>query len=278
MFAAVQSFIPVLTSEAGLCLTTENWQEVNVTAASYSLESLLYKPGKDILKKIKDITQYLVWPGVIVLNAISLAANKEGFFVLKSPYDGSKITFTFFDLLELIQHLKPNAVILPKNIIHDCPQFWGHWHDSIFPFFHVDDVEKQSTDQSHGVYFNADVSKLSWEQLDQWSCVPRYVIGHFEPKLIQNLRDKGIEFIETDEPAKAAMQGKVYSWPGNVDLMDAKTQMQFETIDAECTCPTCAQQFTRAYLHHLLQHTPLLCQRFLIQHNVFYVQNTHHKS
>ena len=47
--------------------------------------------------------------------------------------------------------------------------------------------------------------------------------------------------------------------------------MQFETIDPECTCPTCSQQFTKAYLHHLLQQTPLLCHRLLIQHNVFWM-------
>lgn len=270
MFAVAQNFIPSLNSEAGLCLTKENWQEVNVTTASYSLEQLLYKPGQDILKKITDIRHYLAWSGAIVFNAISLTANREGFFVLKSPYDGSKIKFQFFDLLELIQHLNPKAVILPKNIIKDFPQFWEYWNNSIFPFFHVDDVEKQSISQSHGVYFHGD--ELS--NLNHWSGVPRYVIGNFEPGFIQDLRHQGVEFIETDEPAKAALQGKVYSRSGSIDLTDFKTQMQFETIDSECACPTCNQQFTRAYLHHLLQHTPLLCQRFLIQHNVFYVQNT----
>ncbi|KTD06202.1 queuine tRNA-ribosyltransferase [Legionella gratiana] len=274
MFAVTQNFIPILTSEAGLCLTAKNWQEVKISAASYSLEHLLYKPGKDILKKITDIGHYLACPGFIIFNALSLVANREGFFVLKSPYDGSKIKFTFFDLLELIQHLNPKAVILPKNIINDFPAFWDHWNHSIFPFLHADDVEKQSISQLHGVYFNAEASKLNWEQFDQWSNVPRYVIGNFEPELIQHFRDKGIEFIETDEPAKAALQGKVYNRSGTIDLTDLNTQMQFEAIDAECICPTCSQQFTRAYLHHLLQHTPLLCQRFLIQHNVFYVQNT----
>lgn len=275
MFAATQNFIPILTSEAGLCLTAKNWQEVNVTAASYSLERLLYKPGQDVLKKITDIGHYLAWPGFIIFNGMSLVVNKEGFFILKSPYDGSKIKLTFFDLLELIQHLNPKAVILPKNIMNDFPQFWEHWNRSIFPFFHQNDVGKQNISQSYGVYFNAEASKLDWEQLAHWSNIPRYVIGSFEPGLIQELRHKGVEFIESDEPAKAALHGKVYTQSGTIDLTNLSTQMQFETIDAECICPTCSQQFTRAYLHHLLQHTPLLCQRFLIQHNVFYVQDTY---
>lgn len=273
MLAAVQNFIPVLTSEAGLCLTTANWQEAKVTAASYSLERLLYKPGQDVLQKISDLAHYLACPGMLVINAATLVANKEKVYVLKSPYDGARIKLTLEEVIELIQHLKPDAVILPQNIMRDFPQIWEKWDDAIVPFVHVNDLEKHDVVNLHGVYFNV-LNELNWEQLDQWSHRTRYIMGRFDSELIQRLRHKGIEFIETDEPAQAAMQGRVYSQEGTVDLTDSKAQMQFEMIDADCACPTCSQQFTRAYLHHLLQHTPLLCQRFLIQHNVFYVQNS----
>jgi queuine tRNA-ribosyltransferase len=243
---------------------------VEITTISCTLEHLLSKPGPEILKKITDLRHYLSWPGDIVLNAMTLLANREGIYVLKSPYDGSKIKLTAFDLVELIQHLKPNAVILPENIMQDCPQIWANWNDAIIPFIHVNDLLKHKPVKTHGVYFN-ELSKLNWDQLEQWSHVSRYVMGSFEPQLIHDLHAKKIGFIETNEPANAAMQGKVYSKTGTVDLTDKATQMQFETIDADCGCPTCAQQLTKAYLYHLLQSTPLLCQRFLIQHNVFYV-------
>ncbi|KTD41980.1 tRNA-guanine transglycosylase [Legionella parisiensis] len=272
MLAAIQNVIPVLTSEAGLCLTTANWHEVKITAASYSLEHLLYKPGQDVLEKISDLARYLGCLGKVVLNAMSLVANREKVYVLKSPYDGSKVRLTSEKLIDLIHHLKPNAVILPQNILRDFPQIWSNWDDAIVPFIHVNDLEKNEVVKAHGVYFNV-LDELNWKQLDQWSHLARYAIGRFDPELIKRLHDKGIGLIETDEPAQAAAQGKVYSQEGTVDLTDSKTQMQFEMIDADCVCPTCSQQFTRAYLHHLLQHTPLLCQRFLIQHNVFHVQN-----
>lgn len=272
MLAAVQNFIPVLTSEAGLCLTTANWQEVKVSAASYSLERLLYKPGQVALQKISDLAHYLACPGRMIINAASLVANKEKVYVLKSPYDGSRVKITLEELIGLIQHLKPDAVLLPQNIMRDFPQIWDDWDDAIVPFIHGDDLEQHVVMRPHGVYFKI-LNEPNWAKLEQWSHIPRYVMGCFESEIIQRLRHRGIGFIETDEPAQAAMQGKVYSKTGTVDLMDSKTQMQFEMIDANCACPTCSQQFSRAYLHHLLQHTPLLCQRFLIQHNVFYVQN-----
>ncbi|MCW8418025.1 queuine tRNA-ribosyltransferase family protein [Fluoribacter dumoffii] len=273
MLTPVQNFIPVLTSEAGLCLTTANWQEAKVTAASYSLEQLLYKPGQELLKSIDDLSHYLVCPGITVLNALSLRPNKEGVYVLKSPYDGSIIKFTSKVLIHLVQHLKPAAVILPANILQNFPEIWDNWNDEIIPFLHAQELKNQQLSQPHGVYFNV-LDEVDWEQLERWSHLPRYVTGCFDAELVWRLGNKGIGFIETDEPAQAAMQGKVYSHAGDVDLTDSKTQMQFELIDADCVCPTCSQQFTRAYLHHLLQHTPLLCQRFLIQHNVYYVQNS----
>lgn len=279
MLAAVHNFIPVFTSEAGLCLSADNWQEAKITTASYSLESLLYKPGYTMLKKIPDLGHYLAWPGkMMVLNAMMLISHKAEGYLLHSPYDGSKIKLTFAEFIALIQHLSPHAVLLPKNILQDYPKIWETWTDAIMPFVHVEDLKRQDIAQSHGVYFDyssAGIIDASLAVLDQWSHVPRYLIGNFSPQLIWELGNGGIEFIETDEPAKAAMQGRVYSQAGEVDLTDKDTEMQFAVIDAQCSCPTCAQQLTKAYLHHLLQNTPLLCQRFLIQHNVFYVQSFH---
>ncbi len=60
----------------------------------------------------------------------------------------------------------------------------------------------------------------------------------------------------------------MYSISGPIDLRLSSERMNFNVLDPNCSCPTCTQKLTRAYLHHLLQHTPLLCQRFLILHNI----------
>lgn len=76
----------------------------------------------------------------------------------------------------------------------------------------------------------------------------------------------------TDLPAADAMQGKLYVDAGRISILDHRYTEDFTPIDEGCDCPCCKQAFTRAYLHHLLMQTPLLCQRFLIQHNVHYFQ------
>ncbi|MDR3503802.1 MAG: tRNA-guanine transglycosylase [Legionella sp.] len=269
MLATAQNYIPIGTSEAGLCLTAENWQEAKVSTLSFSLEFLLYKPGIALLKKIPSLSKYLGWSGAIILNASSLKANREGTYLLKSPFDGSKTKVTAVELVELIQHLNPDAVILPKKILQDCPQIWTILNESIMRFFNAEELSQHQLTQEHGVYFSDANDSL----LAQWANVPRYVMGDFNAESIRHLRTQGVEFIETDEPVKAAFHGKVYSQQGEIDLTNKVTEMQFEIIDSACTCPVCTQQFTKAYFHHLIEHTPLLCQRFLIQHNVFWMAN-----
>ena len=234
---------------------------------------LLVKPGYELLKQIPDFGQYMGWTGTIIINASKLVANKEGLFILRLPFDGSKLQLTYVQLIEIIQHIKPKAVILPPQILQQFPKLWDKWNAAIIPFFEAEDLSKQELVHTHGVYFNLDgslYSDLDIEKIKNWSHLPRYITGSVSLDLMQHLNNEGIEWIESDEPAAAAMQGIVFSKKAMINLIYPATEMQFETIDPQCTCPTCAQQFTQAYLHHLFLHTPLLCQRFLIQHNVFY--------
>ena len=89
--------------------------------------------------------------------------------------------------------------------------------------------------------------------------------------LIRELRRLGVEYVSSNVPASDACNGRIYSDDGLIVLKDDAYRMDFNTIDKTCSCPTCDQQLTRAYLHHLFDHTPLLCQRFLIQHNIRFV-------
>ncbi len=272
MLNNARGLVPVFTTEAGSCLTAENWQEVNVGIASFYLDSLLLKPGITVLKQTLELKKYLGWSGDLVLNAVNLKINKSGVFSIVSPYDGSKLTCTYFELIELIKHLKPDAVVLPKRVMMDYPELWTNWPDAILPLIYVDDHTPGLLKIPHGVYFHLD-NELSINQINQLetlSQIPRYMLGTINPDLMKRLQGMGVEYIESNLPAHHAMQGIVYNSSGQLDLNDNLTEMQFDIIDTHCACPTCSQQFTKAYLHHLLLHTPLLCQRFLIQHNVYW--------
>ena len=267
------NFIPVLTSEAGSCLTGENWEEIGIHTGSYHLQALLMKPGLSLLHEIKDLATYVGWQQTIVLNASLLNRNKEGDYTLRSQYDGSRTQYTIEQILALIAHLKPNMVLLPQGVQRYDKNAWQLLPDTILPFFSSEEGPIENTDRLYGIYFIYDKEKETLSDLltlmDRYKDRPCYVAGDLSLSAISVLANAGVRYIESDRPVLDAYKGLVYDQTQAFSLEDEAQGLQFDVIDTTCQCPTCTQGFTRAYLHHLFEHTPLLCQRLLIQHNVY---------
>lgn len=259
-------FIPHLTTEAGRCLTVANWQEVGVNRAAYDLTSLLMKPGFDLLSTLPDLGAYSGWTGKVVLNASMPEIDREGGYTLRSEYDGSRKRYTSDDILMLIVQLKPQMVLLPEGIQPDPRSF----PETIMPFFAPGNLPTHFA-RDYGVYFLYDIATpfaSLVKQIQKYPSFPLYAGGDLSVAMMQELADLGVQYIASDVPARDACLGKLYCQEGVISLTNEEHRLDFSVIDEQCTCPTCKQKFTRAYLHHLLEHTPLLCQRFLIQHNV----------
>ena len=74
----------------------------------------------------------------------------------------------------------------------------------------------------------------------------------------------------SNHPASLAYQGQVLQRAGECfSILSDLFKQDYSLLTADCGCQTCQSGLTRAYLHHLLQHTPLLAQRYLVLHNVF---------
>lgn len=267
-------FAPIINTEAGACLTAENWLEVGVKAQSYSLESLLFKPGLELLQQLNNFKGFLGWTKRLVIDAHSLSANKEGIYTLISPYDGSKIRLHSSQLVDLLLHLQPDAVLLPKNLSHEYPEMWNSWNESIQAFVPVEDFGHKASTKAYGIYFimdTVDGADNLAQQVEKWAPTPIFLAGVFDSNCIKRFKESAVDYIQSNEPAALAIKGQVYNNTGIIDLTDPSMSMAFEVMDPHCGCPTCKQGLTKAYLHHLLINTPLLCQRFLIQHNIWKV-------
>lgn len=267
-----QGVIPVLTTPAGQCLTAANWQDAQTQVVSCHLSQLLIKPGLALLDQLVDLKIYIGWPYALVLNASLPKANKSDIYTLRSEYDGSYVRHTKEDIVALINKLKPEYVIFPENVadvnvLTELP-------DTIFPFIPVVDCPVVSTQRIYGVYIYFDKSAQSIDdllaQVEAHQTFPLYVAGDLDLDLLVSLRQKGVQWVESNIPALEAYSGNAYTAEGLQSMVAPQSSMDFSVIDASCQCPTCQQKFTQAYLHHLFHHTPLLCQRLLIMHNIFY--------
>ncbi len=269
--------VPVLTSKAGGCMTAANWQEANINIASYELSSLLMKPGIDFLSMLPDLATYVGWQGALVLNASFAKRGVNGLYNLRSDYDGRRTHYSVEDLFALIMHLKPSMVLLPEGVWHTHKALCQSLAETMNLYLSVNDrPEDGESMQPHGVYFSYDEkttpSSVMLELLAKHRDRSCYIAGDLSLPLMLDLVDNGAHFVESDRPATDALCGDVYCSDGQISLKNSDFSMQFEAIDATCQCTTCSQKLTRAYLHHLLEHTPLLCQRFLVNHNVYYCQ------
>jgi len=262
--------IPVLTTLEGASLTSAQWQDAQIEVVSCHLVSLLVKPGLAVLNTFADLKSYMGWPGMIALNASMQPPDAQGMYTIRSPYDGSLIRHAAKDILNIIAHLQPQLVILPVGISkllgeHDLPQ-------STLLFLPANDLPSSNMGRLWGIYFPKEQQK-DWQQIRlDFTERPCYVAGDFTIEEMRDFVSLGIQYLESNCAAAAGYVGKVYCHEGMISLSDNQYALQFDPLDLGCACPTCTQGLTRAYLHHLLAQTPLLAQRFLIQHNIFYWQ------
>lgn len=263
-------WVPVLTSEAGLCLTASSWQSAKINTAVYYLDSLLLKPGIAVLNKCSSLANYVNWSCELIINATPLKANKNGDIHLKSSFDGSKLTIDYQQIIDLINHLKPHRVILPTNILMHYPELFERLDKEIIPYFFHKELFQDTTTRNYGLWF--DDPSLLQERLEYYSAYSLYIQGRFNLEQIKQLAAWSVSYIESNVPVEDGLNGVIYSKDMLLDLKNELHALSYEYLSASCECSTCINKLTQAYLHHLLAHTPLLAQRFLIEHNAYYVQ------
>ncbi|MDP1602607.1 MAG: queuine tRNA-ribosyltransferase [Legionella sp.] len=274
---ALHGLVPLLSTQAGSCLTYANWQDAHTKMVSYRIADLLMKPGLSFLHNLADIRSYCTWPGSIVLNAVLLPPNADDTYTIRSIYDGSLIQVDVSTLFELINKLRPDKVILPQASINYFTNFWQNLSPDIMPYFHVSENPGYAPHKiGRYVVFDPQLPfSLLVDQINS-SAEPLYIKGDFNLIEMAQLASCKKHLIESDRPAKDGLEGIVYSREGQLNIVDKDKRDEHFVIDESCQCNTCKSNLTRAYLHHLLEHTPLLAQRYLIQHNIYYCQTHLH--
>ena len=270
-------WIPVMSSKAGGCMTSASFHAAGVGTLSLHLASLLMKPGYSFLMSLSRLATYVAWSGKIVLNAsLPYCADADDYRIV-STYDGQRFCYSKADILALITHLQPDTVILPEGVQQGAPMRWGSLQESIAVFLPESDLPDATVTRPYGVSITYDENTLSIqaliEQLEQVNHKPCCIVGDVSLSAIWALTSHSVAFVESDRPLQDALLGNVYSADGVFSVLNEACRYAFLPIDASCSCTTCQQALTRAYVHHLLQHTPLLCQRLLAHHKAHYCQS-----
>jgi len=97
---------------------------------------------------------------------------------------------------------------------------------------------------------------------------PRYLMGVGTPEdLIEGVR-RGVDIFDCVLPTRLARHNSAMTMRGRLNLMNASFARDERPIDSGCGCYTC-QQFSRAYLRHLVNAKEMLAATLLSIHNLY---------
>ncbi len=97
----------------------------------------------------------------------------------------------------------------------------------------------------------------------------RYLMGVGTPANILNAVERGVDLFDCVMPSRNARHGHLFTSEGIMNINNEKYKYDMRPIDENCGCPVC-QQYSRAYIRHLLKSQEMLSQRLLVMHNLWF--------
>nr|WP_070959485.1 tRNA guanosine(34) transglycosylase Tgt [Hyphomonas sp. Mor2] len=100
---------------------------------------------------------------------------------------------------------------------------------------------------------------------------PRYVMGVGKPIDLVEAVARGIDMFDCVLPTRAGRHGQAWTWEGPINLKNARFAEDDAPLDAAVPCPA-SQDYSRAYLHHLIRSGEYLGSMVLSWHNIAFFQ------
>ncbi len=100
----------------------------------------------------------------------------------------------------------------------------------------------------------------------------RYLMGVGTPVNILEAVYRGVDLFDCVMPSRNARHGQLFTWEGVRNINNAKYELDERPIDEHCDCPVC-QNFSRAYIRHLLKSGEMLGMRLSVIHNLYFYNN-----
>ena len=102
---------------------------------------------------------------------------------------------------------------------------------------------------------------------------PRYLMGVGTPEDLVEGVASGVDMFDCVMPTRNARNGHLFTRFGDLRIRNARHKTDPRPIDESCTCPACAQGFSRAYLHHLDRCGEMLFPILASLHNLHFYLN-----
>jgi len=101
---------------------------------------------------------------------------------------------------------------------------------------------------------------------------PRHLLGIGEPADLFAGVENGADTFDCVAPTREARTSAVYSHDGRFNVSNGSYKRDFNPIDSECKCYTCAN-YSRAYINHLFRAKEILGSTLATIHNLHFIVN-----
>ena len=102
---------------------------------------------------------------------------------------------------------------------------------------------------------------------------PRYLMGVGRPEDIVEAVARGVDMFDCVMPTRNARNAHIFTRHGVLRIRNAQYERDTRPLDESCTCYTCANKFSRAYLRHLDKCAEMLGPMLATIHNLHYYQD-----
>ncbi len=99
---------------------------------------------------------------------------------------------------------------------------------------------------------------------------PRYLMGVGTPVYLLESIERGMDMFDCVHPTRLARHGGAYTKRGRINIKSAVHAESLDPLD-ECDCFVC-QNYTRAYIRHLLKSRETFGQRLVSYHNLHFLK------
>lgn len=100
---------------------------------------------------------------------------------------------------------------------------------------------------------------------------PRYVMGVGKPIDLVEAVARGVDMFDCVLPTRAGRHGQAWTWDGPINLKNARFAEDLSPLDEAVSCPA-SQDYSKAYLHHLIRSGEYLGSMVLSWHNTAFFQ------
>lgn len=101
---------------------------------------------------------------------------------------------------------------------------------------------------------------------------PRYLMGVGKPIDLVEAVARGVDMFDCVIPTRSGRHGQVWTDAGPYNIKNARFAEDTTLLDVEIDCPA-SQNYSKAYVHHLIRSNELLGAMILSWHNIAYFQS-----